>query len=203
MKIICVGRNYVDHALELHNDIPTEPVLFMKPKTALLLPGKPMYYPDFTNNLQYECELVVRICRNGKHIQERFARKYYDAVTLGIDFTARDVQDRLKEARLPWEIAKAFDGAAATGNFVLLKADMNINNLSFRLHQNGSPVQEGNTGYMIFPVDTLIAYASRFFSLNMGDLIFTGTPAGVGPVQVDDVLEGFLEEEKVLQVGIR
>ena len=203
MKIICAGRNYVEHARELHNDLPAEPVLFMKPKTALLQPGRPMYYPDFTGNLQYECELVVRISKNGKHIEERFARKYYDTVALGIDFTARDVQDRLKGARLPWEIAKAFDGSAAVGKFVPLREDRNINNLSFRLLRNGHTVQEGNTGHMIFPVDTLIAYASRFFSLNIGDLVFTGTPAGVGPVQVHDVLEGFLEEEQVLRVEIR
>ena len=193
----------MDHAVELNNAIPTEPVLFMKPKTALLQRGRPLYYPEFTKNLQYECELVVRICKNGKHVQEKFARKYYDAVSLGIDFTARDVQDRLKGAGLPWEIAKAFDGAAAVGSFVPLKPETNVNNLSFRLLHNGRTAQEGNTGYMIFPIDGLIAYISRYFSLNMGDLIFTGTPAGVGPVQVNDVLEAVLEEEKLLKVEIR
>jgi 2-keto-4-pentenoate hydratase/2-oxohepta-3-ene-1,7-dioic acid hydratase in catechol pathway len=202
MKIICVGRNYADHAKELKNDLPTEPVLFMKPKTAVLLSHKPLYYPEFTDDLQYECELVVRICSNGKYIQEKFAHKYYDAITLGIDFTARDIQREQQKKGLPWEIAKAFDGSAAVGAFRPLTADMDVNNLQFRLDKNGEAVQHGNTADMIFKVDSIIAYASKFFTFNIGDLIFTGTPAGVGPVTASDKLEGYLSGEKVLDVDI-
>ncbi len=203
MKIICVGRNYADHAKELKNDLPTEPVLFMKPKTAVLLPHKPLYYPEFTQDLHYECELVVKISSNGKYIQEKFAHKYYDAITLGIDFTARDLQREQQKKGLPWEIAKAFDGSAAVGSFIPLTEAMDVNNLSFRLDKNGEAVQNGNTSDMIFKVNNIIAYCSKFFTLNIGDLIFTGTPAGVGPVVVDDKLEGYLSGEKVLSVDIK
>jgi len=203
MKIICVGRNYADHAKELKNDLPTEPVLFMKPKTAVLLPHKPLYYPEFTEDLHYECELVVKISSNGKYIQEKFAHKYYDAITLGIDFTARDLQREQQKKGLPWEIAKAFDGSAAVGTFVPLTEEIDVNNLSFRLDKNGEAVQNGNTSDMIFKVNNIIAYCSKFFTLNIGDLIFTGTPAGVGPVAVDDKLEGYLSGEKVLSVDIK
>jgi acylpyruvate hydrolase len=203
MKIICVGRNYADHAKELKNDLPTEPVLFMKPKTAVLLPHKPLYYPEFTEDLHYECELVVKISSNGKYIQEKFAHKYYDAITLGIDFTARDLQREQQKKGLPWEIAKAFDGSAAVGTFVPLTEEIDVNNLSFRLDKNGEAVQNGNTSDMIFKVNNIIAYCSKFFTLNIGDLIFTGTPAGVGPVVVDDKLEGYLLGEKVLSVDIK
>lgn len=203
MKIICVGRNYADHAKELKNDLPTEPVLFMKPKTAILLPHKPLYFPEFTDDLHYECELVVKISSNGKYIQEKFAHKYYDAITLGIDFTARDLQREQQKKGLPWEIAKAFDGSAAVGTFVPLTEAIDVDNLSFRLDKNGEAVQNGNTSDMIFKVNNIIAYCSKFFTLNIGDLIFTGTPAGVGPVAVDDKLEGYLSGEKVLNVAIK
>lgn len=203
MKIICVGRNYTAHAKELNNEVPGNPVLFLKPQTALLQPGKPCYYPDFTKDLHYECELVVKISRNGKFIQERFAHKYYEMISIGIDFTARDVQERLKTKGLPWEIAKAFDGSAAAGRFVPLNDKGQIQNLDFSLLHNGRIVQEGNSGHMVFGVDKIIAYASLFFTLNTGDLIFTGTPAGVGPVQINDRLEGFLGKEKLLETDIR
>jgi len=203
MKIICVGRNYADHAKELKNDVPTEPVIFMKPKGALLLPTKPLYYPEFTKDLHYECEVVVRICKNGKFIQEKFANKYYDEVTLGIDFTARDVQEQQKKKGLPWEIAKAFDGSAAVGAFTLLGEGVDINNLAFQLKKNNETVQEGNTSDMLFTVDKIITYVSKFFTINIGDLIFTGTPAGVGPVAVNDKLEGYMLGKKVLEAEIR
>jgi 2-keto-4-pentenoate hydratase/2-oxohepta-3-ene-1,7-dioic acid hydratase in catechol pathway len=203
MKIICVGRNYADHAKELKNEVPTEPVLFMKPKSALLLPHKPLYYPEFTDDLHYECELVVRVSKNGKFIQERFAHKYYDAVTLGLDFTARDVQERQKKKGLPWEIAKAFDGSAAVGEYKAITEGMDVMKMTFRLDKNGEPVQQGNAADMIFSVNKIIEYASNYFTLNIGDLIFTGTPAGVGPVTVQDKLDAYLMGEKVLTVDIR
>lgn len=203
MKIICVGRNYADHAKELKNDLPTAPVLFMKPKGAVLLPNKPLYYPDFTNDLHYECEVVVRICKNGKFVQEKFANKYYTEVTLGIDFTARDVQREQQKKGLPWEIAKAFDGSAAIGSFVALSETMQIGALSFRLDINGTTVQEGSTADMIFSVDKVIAYSTQYFTINIGDMLFTGTPAGVGPVAKGDKLEGYLMGEKVLEVEVK
>lgn len=203
MKIICVGRNYADHAKELKNDVPTEPVLFMKPKSALLLPHKPLYYPEFTDDLHYECELVVRVCKNGKFIQERFAHKYYDAVTLGLDFTARDVQERQKKKGLPWEIAKAFDGSAAVGEYQQITQGMDVMKMTFRLDKNGETVQTGDAADMIFSVNKIVEYASNYFTLNIGDLIFTGTPAGVGPVTVQDKLEAYLMGEKVLSVDIK
>jgi 2-keto-4-pentenoate hydratase/2-oxohepta-3-ene-1,7-dioic acid hydratase in catechol pathway len=203
MKIICVGRNYADHAKELKNDLPTEPVLFMKPKTALLLPGKPLFYPEFTDDLHYECELVIRISKNGKHIQEKFAHKYYDAMSLGIDFTARDVQRNQQQKGLPWEIAKAFDGSAALGTFVPLPENGDTGNITFRLDKNGETVQNGNTADLIFSIDKIIAYASQYFTFNIGDLLFTGTPAGVGPVITNDKLECYLLGDKVLDVDIR
>lgn len=203
MKIICVGRNYAEHAKELNNEVPTDPVLFMKPKNALLIPGKPVYYPEFTDDLQYECEVVVRICKNGKFIHERYASKYYDEISLGIDFTARDLQEKLKKKGLPWEIAKAFDSSAAVGNFKKITPEMQLQNLAFQLKLNDNVVQDGNTRNMIFSFNKIVAYASQFFTLNIGDLIFTGTPAGVGPVTVYDKLEGFLEGEKILDVDIQ
>jgi acylpyruvate hydrolase len=203
MKIICVGRNYADHAKELKNDLPTEPVIFIKPKGALLLPTKPLYYPEFTDDLHYECELVVRICKNGKYIQEKFARKYYDEMSLGIDFTARDLQREQQKKGLPWEIAKAFDGSAATGTFSPVTDDMNMGELEFQLKLNGETVQNGHARDMIFSIDRVIAYASKFFTLNIGDLLFTGTPAGVGPVNAGDKLEGYLQGNKVLDVDIK
>jgi len=203
MKIICVGRNYADHAKELKNDVPTTPVIFMKPKGALLLPDKPLYYPEFTDDLQYECEVVIKINKNGKFIQEKFANKYYNEVTLGIDFTARDLQRAQQQKGLPWEIAKGFDGSAALGSFVPLSAETAVGNLSFQLKLNGNTVQDGHSRDMIFSVDRIIAYTSQFFTLNIGDLIYTGTPAGVGPVNAGDKLEGILQGNKVLEVEIK
>lgn len=203
MKIICIGRNYSEHAKELNNEVPTEPVIFMKPKSALLFPEKPLYYPEFTDDLQYECELVVRISKNGKYIQEKFASKYYNALSVGLDFTARDVQQRQKEKGLPWEIAKAFDQSAAVGQFIPIEPDMDVNNLNFYLKVNDQIVQKGNSGDMLFSINKIIAYVSIYFTLNIGDLIYTGTPAGVGSLNVYDKLEGYLEDQKLLQVEIR
>ncbi len=203
MKIICIGRNYADHAKELKNDLPTEPVIFMKPKSAMLLPEKPIYYPEFTKDLHFECEVVVKIEKNGTHVQEKFASKYYSEITLGIDFTARDLQREQQKKGLPWEIAKAFNGSAAVGNFVPLSEALNIHDLDFQLKLNDTVVQDGHTRDMIFNIDKIIAYASQFFTLNIGDLIFTGTPAGVGPVKIGDKLEGYLQGNKVLDVDVK
>jgi len=203
MKIICVGRNYADHAKELNNDVPKEPVFFMKPKNALMLPGKPMYYPEFTNDLHYECELVVRICKNGKYVGEKFAHKYYDAYTIGIDFTARDLQREQQQKGLPWEIAKAFDQSALTGEWLPIDESVNIQDISFSLLKNGETVQSGNSSNMIFSVNKIIAYVSKFITMNIGDLIFTGTPAGVGPVLPDDELVGLIGDRKIFDVLIK
>lgn len=203
MKIICIGRNYAEHAKELNNEVPDKPVIFMKPKNAVLLPTKPFYYPEFSDNIQYECEVVVRICKNGKHVQRKFANKYYDAITVGLDFTARDLQQELKNKGLPWELAKAFDGSAAVGEFIPLTEDMNINDLQFELRKNGEQVQVGNTNDMIYNVDQILEFVSNYITINIGDLIFTGTPAGVGPITVYDKLEGYLAGEKLLDVDIR
>ena len=203
MKIICIGRNYSEHAKELNNEVPSEPVIFMKPKSALHLPEKPVYYPEFTDDLQYECELVIRINKNGKYIQERFARKYYNEVSVGIDFTARDLQQKLKDKGLPWEISKAFDASAAVGKFITITPETDLQALNFELKLNAHSVQKGNTADMIFSVNRIIEYASKYFTLNIGDLIFTGTPAGIGPVTVYDKLEGYLEGQKLLDVDIR
>lgn len=203
MKIICIGRNYGAHAKELNNEIPAEPVIFMKPKSAVLLPDKPLYYPEFSDDIHYECELIVKICKNGKYIQEKFAHKYYNEVSVGLDFTARDLQEKQKKKGLPWEIAKAFDGSAAVGRFVPVTPEMNLQNLNFQLKKNDELVQDGHTSDMIFSVNSIIAYVSQFFTLNIGDLIFTGTPQGVGPVNVYDKLECYLEGEKLTEVNIR
>ncbi len=203
MKIICIGRNYSEHAKELNNEVPSEPVIFLKPKSALLLPEKPVYYPEFTDDLQYECEVVVKISKNGKFIQEKFARKYYNDVSVGIDFTARDLQQKLKSKGLPWELAKAFDSSAAVGKFVTLAPDANVQQMNFELKLNDITVQQGNTADMLFGVNKIIEYVSKFFTLNIGDLIYTGTPAGVGPVAVYDKLTGFLNGEQLLEVDIR
>jgi len=203
MKIICVGRNYADHAKELGNDIPDEPVIFMKPKSALLQSHTPFYYPEFSNELHYECELVLRVCKNGKYIQERHASNYYNGITVGIDFTARDIQDELKKKGLPWEKAKAFDNSAAVGKFIDVTPAMNRKNINFTFYKNKELVQTGNSGNMIFSIDSLIANISNYFSLNIGDLIFTGTPAGVGECVVGDILEAFLEKENLLTVEVK
>jgi len=203
MKIICVGRNYIDHAKELGNQVPDEPVIFMKPKNALLGNGAPLYYPAFTNELHYECELVVRICKNGKYIDARHARHYYNEVTLGIDFTARDVQDKLKRKGLPWEKAKAFDHSAAVGTWHPVSDYQSLGSLEFWLNKNEERVQIGNTADMIFTIDQIIADVSQYFTINIGDILFTGTPAGVGECVVGDMLEGYLEGGKVLEVEVR
>ena len=203
MKIICIGRNYADHAKELGNDIPDEPVIFMKPKSALLQAHTPFYYPEFTNELNYECELVLRICKNGKYIQERHASNYYNGVTVGIDFTARDIQDECKKKGLPWEKAKAFDNSAAVGKFIDITPDMNKKNINFSFNKNNEPVQQGNSGNMIFSFDNLVAHISNYFSLNIGDLVFTGTPAGVGECVVGDELEAFLEGKSLLKFDVK
>lgn len=203
MKIICVGRNYADHAKELGNDIPDEPVIFMKPKSALLQSHTPFYYPEFSNELHYECELVLRVCKNGKYIQERHASNYYNGITVGIDFTARDIQDELKKKGLPWEKAKAFDNSAAVGKFIDVTPAMNRKNINFSFYKNKELVQQGNSGNMIFSIDALIANISNYFSLNIGDLIFTGTPAGVGECVVGDLLEAYLEKDNLLSVEVK
>ena len=203
MKIFCVGRNYVEHAKELGNDVPDEPVIFLKPKSAFLQPHMPFYYPEFTNELHYEAEIVLRVSKNGKYIQERHASKYYNAYTVGIDFTARDIQQQLKEKGLPWEISKAWDNSAAVGKFIDIKPGLNMNDINFCLYKNKEIVQQGNTSHMIFTFDQIVAYVSQFFSLNIGDLIFTGTPAGVGECVVGDMLEGFVENDSLLEVEIK
>lgn len=203
MKIFCVGRNYADHAKELSNEVPDEPVIFMKPKSALLQPHTPFYYPEFTNELHYEAELVLRISKNGKYIQDKFASKYYDAVTVGIDFTARDIQKELKEKGLPWEKAKSWDNSAAIGKWIPFTNLKNKKELNFGLYKNKELVQQGNSLDMLFDFDYIVSYISNFFSINIGDLIFTGTPAGVGELVVGDELEGFLEEENLLTLEVK
>jgi 2-keto-4-pentenoate hydratase/2-oxohepta-3-ene-1,7-dioic acid hydratase in catechol pathway len=203
MKIFCVGRNYSDHAKELNNDIPDEPVIFMKPKSALLQPHTPFYYPEFTNELHYECELVLRIAKNGKYIQEKFANKYYDAVTAGIDFTARDIQNELKSKGLPWEKAKAWDNSAVIGKWMPLADLKDRNKINFSLQKNKEVVQTGNSEEMIFDFDYIVSYISNFFSINIGDLIFTGTPAGVGEIVVGDEIEAFMEEQSMFTLEVK
>jgi len=202
MKIICIGRNYADHAKEMNAPLPDAPVFFMKPDTALLLPGSPFYIPDFTSDLHYECELVIKIRKVGKNIPEKFAADYYDEIALGIDFTARDLQTKCKEKGLPWEIGKSFDNSAPIGRFIS-KENLNLANLAFTLTKNGAIVQSGHTTDMIFTPDQLISYVSKFITLKTGDLLFTGTPAGVGPVAIGDRLEAFIGEEKSLDLEIK
>ncbi len=203
MKIICVGRNYAEHAKELGHEIPEEPILFMKPKSALLQTHTPFYYPEFTNELHYECELVLRVCKNGKYIQERHAGNYYNGITVGIDFTARDLQDEAKKKGLPWEKSKAFDNSAAVGKFVDITPELNKKNINFHLLKNKEQVQKGNSSEMIFSFDKIIANISNYFSLNIGDIIFTGTPAGVGECVVGDELEAFIEDKSLLAFGVK
>lgn len=203
MKIICIGRNYVDHAKELNNPVPKEPVFFMKPDTALIQSRNPFIYPSFSNEIHHEIELVVKINKIGKHIEERFAHKYYEEITVGVDFTARDVQQQCKEKGLPWEKAKAFDGSAPTGKFVNITEFNDINNLNFSLQINGETKQLGNTKDMLFNVNQIIAYVSQFVTLKIGDYIFTGTPAGVGPVKLGDKLDCFLEDKKLLSFNVK
>jgi len=203
MKIICVGRNYVAHAKELNNPIPDEPMVFMKPSTALLREGKAFYIPEFTSEIHYELELVVKICKNGKHIAKEFAHTYYNEITLGIDFTARDLQSKLKSKGHPWEIAKAFDYSAATGKWIPFSEEMKSKELKFTMHKNGEMVQDGSTQNMIFSIDDLIVHMSKYFKLQFGDLIFTGTPAGVGKVEIGDLYQGFFGDQKLLNCEIR
>ena len=203
MKIFCVGRNYSDHAKELNSEIPDEPVIFMKPKSALLQPHTPFYYPEFTNELHYECELVLRIAKNGKYIQEKFANKYYDAVTAGIDFTARDIQNELKQKGLPWEKAKAWDNSAVIGKWIPFANIKDRHKINFALYKNKELVQTGNSEEMLFDFDYIVSYISNFFSINIGDLIFTGTPAGVGEIVVGDEIEAFMDEQSMLTLDVK
>ena len=203
MKIICIGRNYPQHAAELGNEKPESPVVFIKPDTAKLQRRVPFYIPPFSDQIHHEVEVLVKINRIGKYIEEKFAHKYYQQIGLGIDFTARDLQQNLKEKGLPWEKAKAFDGSALIGSWYEKENFTDLNQLDFELVKNGSTVQEGNTSQMLWSIDALIAEVSRFFTLKIGDVIFTGTPAGVGPVVVNDVLEGYLGEEKAFKINIK
>lgn len=205
MKIFAVGMNYAQHNKELDGTlyIPEEPVIFTKADSALLKDHKPFFIPDFMGRIDYEAEVVVRICRLGKTIPERFAHRYYDAVTLGIDFTARELQQKLRAAGQPWDLCKGFDGSAAIGEWIDVSKLRDIQALRFQLDINGSTVQQGCTADMIFRIDALIAYISRFFTLKTGDLLFTGTPVGVGPVHIDDHLEGYIEERKVLELNCK
>ncbi len=203
MKIICIGRNYGDHAKELNNQIPSEPVFFMKPESALLPKNHPFYIPNFTNNLHYECELVFRISKLGKHISEKFALNYVDEVGIGIDFTARDLQDRCKEKGLPWEMAKSWDFSAPLGRFYPIEHFPDLRNINFKLVINGKTVQEGNSSQMIFSVEEQISYVSKFVTFKQGDMLFTGTPAGVGKVNSGDLLEAYIENELCLSLPIK
>ncbi len=202
MKIICIGRNYVEHAKELGNAVPSEPVIFMKPDSALFRQRDAFYIPDWSSDVHYEIEVVVKINRLGKNIESRFASKYFQEFSLGIDFTARDVQSELKSKGLPWEKAKAFDQSAVLGEFMKVE-DFDLNNLNFELHKNGEVVQKGNTSNMIHSIPNIINHCSQYFTLKIGDLLFTGTPAGVGKVNGGDLLEGYIEGKKVLSVKVR
>lgn len=203
MKILCIGRNYLLHVKELANEAPSEPVVFLKPDTALLKNNAPFYYPSFSSEVHFEAELTLRICKEGKNIAEKFASKYYDAIGLGIDFTARDVQDKLKDKNLPWLLAKGFNGSAPVSEFYPVEEYKDMQNLSFSLNINGEEKQKGNSRDMIFSFDKIISYISAYITLKKGDIIFTGTPSGVGPVKIGDTLEGYLEGNKVLQVEIK
>ncbi len=204
MKIICIGRNYSAHISELKNERPSDPVIFLKPDTAVLLKKQPFFIPDFSDDVHYEVEVLVKINKVGKHIQKKFAHKYYEELSLGIDFTARDLQQKLKEKGLPWEKAKGFDGAAVIGEKWLNKNSIpDLNNLKFSLQKNSEFVQQGNTGDMLWKIDEIIAYVSKYFTLKIGDIIFTGTPEGVGKVEVNDKLTGFIEEEQFFSIQVK
>lgn len=203
MKIICIGRNYADHAKEMNSPVPSEPMYFMKPDTAILLKKMPFYIPEFTNDLHYECELVIKINRVGKCIQKEFAHKYYNEIGLGIDFTARDLQKKCKEKGHPWEVAKAFDNSAVVSQNFIPKSELNMEKINFHLKQNNKIVQNGDTTDMIFSIDELIAHVSKYMTLKIGDLIFTGTPAGVGPVSRGDILEGFIGDQPMFKLDVK
>ena len=203
MKLICIGRNYINHIAELKNEKPSDPVVFIKPDTAILLKKQPFFIPDYSKNIQHEVEVIVKINRVGKYIETKFAHKYYDHIGLGIDFTARDLQQKLKASGLPWEKAKAFDGSAVVGKWAPKSTFESLENLSFSLKKNDVVVQSGNTQQMLWGIDAVIAYVSQFFTLKIGDIIFTGTPAGVGPVAPNDVLIGRLEEQELFRIKVK
>jgi 2-keto-4-pentenoate hydratase/2-oxohepta-3-ene-1,7-dioic acid hydratase in catechol pathway len=203
MKIFAIGRNYAEHIAELQNERPDAPVVFMKPDTALLKNNAPFYYPDFSKDIHHEAELVLKVCKEGKNIQEKFAYKYFDEIGLGIDFTARDLQSKQKEKGLPWEIAKAFNGSAPVGEFLPVSHFTDLNDIDFSLKINGELRQQGNTKMMLYNFSVIIAYVSQFFTLKKGDLIFTGTPKGVGPVKIGDRLEGFIQDKKMIDFEVK
>ena len=203
MKILCIGRNYADHIAELKNETPDEPVIFSKPDTALLRQNAPFYYPEFSQDIHHEVELILRISKEGKNIQPKFAANYYDGIGLGIDFTARDLQNKLKSKGLPWTLAKGFNGSAPVSEFLPLTDFPDLKNLNFKLWVNGQEKQVGNTSLMLNSFDDMLAYMSRFITLKKGDIIFTGTPKGVGPVKIGDRLEGFIEDKKLLDFEIK
>jgi len=203
MKIICVGRNYANHVKELENDIPKEPLFFLKPDTAIQPKGHPFFIPHFSNEIHYEVELVIKIDKTGKHIEDQFAHKYYSKIGLGIDFTARDVQKECKAKGLPWEKAKGFDGSAQISRSFINKSDLQLDNIPFSLEKNGEVVQKGNTKEMLFTFDQIVSYVSRFLTLKIGDLIFTGTPSGVGEVKASDKLKGFIGEKEMLKIVVK
>jgi len=203
MKIICIGRNYAKHIEELENEKPKNPVIFLKPDSAILAKNQPFFIPPFSSDIHYEVEVLVKICKVGKYIDQKFAHKYYDEIGLGIDFTARDIQADCKEKGLPWEKAKAFDGSALIGNFISKEKITDINNLNFTLQKNDEIVQKGNTNAMLWKIDELIAYVSQFFTLKKGDVLFTGTPAGVGKVEENDILIGVIETQQFFSVKIK
>lgn len=203
MKIICIGRNYAKHIEELKNERPDEPVVFLKPDSAVLLKQHPFVIPEFSDDIHHEIEIIVRINKVGKYIEPKFAHKYYDEIGVGIDFTARDLQQKLKDKGLPWEKAKAFDGSAVIGDFLPKTQFASMENLTFELMNNGKSVQKGNSSHMLWQIDELIAYVSQFFTLKIGDVIFTGTPEGVAVVRPGDILEGFLEENKLFRIQVK
>jgi 2-keto-4-pentenoate hydratase/2-oxohepta-3-ene-1,7-dioic acid hydratase in catechol pathway len=203
MKLICIGRNYAKHIEELQNERPDEPVVFLKPDSAILLKQHPFVIPEFSSDIHHEIELIVKISKVGKYIEPKFAHKYYEEISVGIDFTARDVQQTLKDKGLPWEKAKAFDGSAVIGSFISKKVFSSLESINFELTNNGKTVQKGNSSMMLWKIDELIAYVSQYFTLKIGDIIFTGTPEGVAVVQSNDVLEGFIENNKVFRINIK
>ena len=203
MKIICIGRNYTDHIKELKNEKPTDPVVFLKPDTSILLKGQPFFIPEFSQDVHHEVEVLVKINRIGKHIQPKYAHKYYDEIGLGIDFTARDLQTKLKAKGLPWEKAKGFDGAAVVGKWLPKDSLPHVDDLTFSLTKNGETVQSGSSSLMLWKIDELIAYVSQFFTLKIGDILFTGTPAGVGPVAINDTLVGTLEGKELFSIKVK
>ena len=203
MKLICIGRNYTEHIKELKNEKPTDPVVFLKPDTAILLKKQPFFIPDFSNDVHHEVEILVKINRVGKHIDKKFAHKYYNDIGLGIDFTARDLQSQLKEKGLPWEKAKAFDGAAVISDWLPKKGFKDVNAINFSLQKNDEVVQQGNTSLMLWKIDELIEYVSKYFTLKIGDIIFTGTPAGVGKVIANDKLKGFIEDKQMFSITVK